>query len=121
MRVRGLDENGDLITNGEIWKYDKEAISQTIATRLKLFLGEYFRDISDGVPWFEKENGTEGILGKGFSLAQVESILRNRIARTEGVVKLLSFNISYDETERKITISTMVLTEFGAEEITWES
>lgn len=121
MKVRKLDENGDIVTRGVIWAYDKEAVAQTVSTRLKLFLGEYFRDITDGVPWFEKEDGTEGILGRGYSLSQVEAILRNRIARTEGVLKLLSFQIDYDETLRKISVRAFVLTVYGSEEISWES
>lgn len=121
MRVRKLDENGDLVTRGVQWAYDKEAVAQTVSTRLKLFLGEYFRDITDGVPWFEKEDGSDGILGKGYSLSEVEAILRNRIARTNGVLKLLSFKIDYDESTRKISVNVFVLTTFGAEEIQWAS
>ncbi len=121
MRVRKLDENGDITTRGETWAYDKEAVAQTVSTRLKLFLGEYFRDITDGVPWFEKEDGSEGILGKGYSLVQVEAILRNRITRTEGVLKLLRFSLDYDENTRKMSVGAAVLTTYGTEEITWES
>lgn len=121
MRVRKLDENGDIVTRGSQWKYDKEAIAQNISTRLKLFLGEYFRDNTDGVPWFTKEDGSEGILGKGYSLAQVEAILRNRIMRTDGVLKLLSFKIDFDETTRKISIRSFVLTTYGTEELLWVS
>lgn len=121
MKVRKLDGSGDLVTRGILWASDKDAVAQNVATRLKLYLGEYFRDITDGVPWFEKDNGTDGILGKGYSLVQVESILRNRIARTKGVLKLLSFSIDFDETTRKMTVSCSVLTEWGAEEVQWAS
>ena len=121
MMVRKLDENGDIVTRGEQWKYDKEAIAQNVSTRLKLFFGEYFRDNTEGVPWFNKEDGSEGILGKGYSLAQVEAILRNRIMRTDGVLKLLSFKIDFDETTRKISISSFVFTTYGTEELLWVS
>lgn len=121
MRVRKLDSNGDITTNGIVWTYDKEAVAQTVATRLKLFLGEYFRDITEGLPWFEKEDGSEGILGKGFSLDQVESLIKRRIARTEGVVKLLSFNADFDQTNRRLSITVEVLTTYGTETIQWAS
>lgn len=121
MRVRKLDENGDITTRGETWAFDKAAVAQTVSTRLKLFLGEYFRNITDGVPWFEKEDGTEGILGKGYSLVQVEAILRNRIIRTEGVLKLLRFSLNYDQSSRKMSVGATILTTYGAEEISWES
>lgn len=112
MRVRALDENGDIVTNGNIFIYDRECIRQTIVTRLKLFLGEYFRDINDGTPWFES------ILGKFQNINAVEAILRNRIVRTTGVVRLLSFNMDYDanDTTRTLTVSGSVLTQYGVQE-----
>ena len=121
MKVRKLDENGDIVTNGVLWNYDSSAIAQNVSTRLKLFLGEYFRDITEGVPWLEKEDGGDGIFGKGYSLSQVESILRQRIVRTSGVVKLLKFTMDYTPTNRKISIYVMILTDYGVEEITWEN
>tara|TARA_R100001244_G_scaffold44317_1_gene40280 strand:+ start:73 stop:441 length:369 start_codon:yes stop_codon:yes gene_type:complete len=111
MTVRKLDESGDIVTNGSMFIYEREEIAQTCVTRLKLFLGEYFRDITDGTPWFQK------ILGKFESLNNIESILRNRIARTPGVVRLLSFNLDYDLQSRTITVSSYVLTQFGEAEV----
>ena len=117
MRVRALDENGDIVTSGKSWAYDVEAIAQTVKTRLRLFLGEYFRDISDGMPWFEKMDGTEGILGKGYSLSQVESLIRMRIARTEGVIKLLKFGMDFRQNERYFTVDCTIMTKYGEAEI----
>lgn len=121
MRVRKLDENGDIVTSGEVWAFDRVAVAQTVSTRLRLFLGEYFRNITEGVAWFEQSNGTDGILGKGMTLVQIESILRNRIARTEGVLKLLSFNLTFDIATRQMSIATSILTIYGVEEIKWVS
>lgn len=107
MRVRHLDETGDLCINGQTFIFDQACIAQTIQTRLRLFLGEYFRDIDDGTPWFQS------ILGKNNNLDEIESILRNRIARTEGVVRLISFNLDYDDATRSLSVSGSALTEFG--------
>lgn len=111
MKVRRLDENGDLITRGKMFLTEREAIAQTIVTRLKLFLGEYFRDITDGTPWFQQ------ILGKFESLNAVEALLRNRIARTQGVVRLLSFNLDYDINTRALSVSSTVLTVYGEADV----
>lgn len=111
MTVRKLNEQGDIVTHGDVFIHEREEIAQTCVTRLKLFLGEYFRDITDGTPWFQQ------ILGKFESLNNVESILRNRIARTPGVVRLLSFNLDYDLQSRSIRISSYVLTQFGETEV----
>ncbi|HEC73106.1 MAG TPA: hypothetical protein ENI26_01900 [Methylophaga aminisulfidivorans] len=111
MTVRALDENGDIVTYGDIFISGREEIAQTCVTRLNLFLGEYFRDVTDGTPWFQQ------ILGKFGNLNNVESLLRNRIARTPGVVRLLSFNLDYDLQKRTITVSSYVLTKFGETEV----
>lgn len=112
MTVRKLNEQGDIVTSGaDVFINEREEIAQTCVTRLKLFLGEYFRDTTDGTPWFQQ------ILGKFESLNTIESILRNRIARTPGVVRLLSFNLDYDLQSRSITISSYVLTQFGETEV----
>lgn len=111
MSVRRLDENGDIITRGQIFMGGREGVAQTIQTRLRLFLGEYFRDVLDGTPWFQS------ILGKFENLNAVEAILRARIVQTPGVVRLLSFNLDYNLDLRTITVSSFVLTQFGEQEV----
>ena len=107
MTVRKLDENGDIVTQGTQFLTGVEEIEQTIRTRLRLFLGEYFRDISDGTPWFEQ------ILGKGTSMSAREAALRNRILRTPGVVRLTSFSTDFNVDTRKYTVTAGALTTFG--------
>ncbi len=112
MTVRRLDENGDLVTSGTQFLTGVEEIEQTVRTRLRLFLGEYFRDISDGTPWFEQ------ILGKGASMNVREAVLRNRIVRTPGVVRLTSFKTDFSVETRKFTVTAGVLTTYGLTTVT---
>lgn len=112
MTVRKLDENGDIVTQGTQFLTGVEEIEQTIRTRLRLFLGEYFRDITDGTPWFEQ------ILGKGASMNVREAVLRNRISRTPGVVRLTSFNTDFNVDTRKYTVTAGVLTTYGLATVT---
>lgn len=107
MTVRKLDENGDIATSGVQFIHDQDEISQTVKTRLMLFLGEYFRDIADGTPWFQQ------ILGKGSSLTAKEAALKMRMARTEGVVQLTRFSAEFDPNTRKYSVSAGILTKFG--------
>lgn len=111
MRVRRLGLDGDLVTRGKMFLTDREAIAQTIVTRLKLFLGEYFRDVTDGTPWFQS------ILGKFENINAVEALLRNRIARSPGVIRLLSFNMLFDLEARSLSIQAQVLTKYGEQDI----
>lgn len=116
MRVRRLgDTGGDLITRGQMFLTGREAIAQTVVTRLKLFLGEYFRDITDGTPWFQQ------VLGKFSNLNAVEAILRNRIARTQGVIRLLSFDLQFDLDSRALSVQAQVLTVYGEQDIQFSS
>ena len=107
MTVRKLDENDDIVTQGSMFLTGREEIEQTIKTRLRLFLGEYFRDITDGTPWFEQ------ILGKGTSMSAREAALRNRIVRTPGVVRLTSFSTTFDLNTRTYSVTAGALTTYG--------
>lgn len=112
MTVRRLDEEtGDIVTRGQQFIGGKEEIAQTVITRLRLFLGEYFRDIQDGTPWYEQ------ILGKFTSLDAAEAALRNRIASTPGVVRLVSFSADFNINTRAYSVQAGILTQFGLDEI----
>lgn len=111
MTVRRLDSNGDIATSGTHFITGAEEIAQTVKTRLKLFLGEYFRDITEGTPWFQQ------ILGKGSSLSVKESLIKRRIIQTEGVVSIYKFDTSFDEASRRYSVSAGILTTFGQAEI----
>lgn len=107
MTVRRLDSNGDIATSGSQFVGGAEEIAQTVKTRLKLFLGEYFRDITDGTPWFQQ------ILGKGSSLGVKESLIKRRIIRTEGVNSIYEFETDFDLQTRVYTVKAGIITPFG--------
>ncbi len=111
MRVRRIEESGDIATSGVIWLYDRDAVGQTIQTRLRLFLGEYFRDIQDGTPWFQE------ILGTFDNIGRVESIIKRRISETSGVDRILEFSTNYDPSTRIYSVNCNVLTNWGALDI----
>ncbi len=113
MTVRKLDPiTGDIVTSGVQFITEREEVAQTIATRLRLFLGEYFRDITDGTPWFES------VLGKNKSLPQTDAVLKRRIQQTEKVIQVLSFESGYNIDTREYSVNAEVLTNFGREDIT---
>ncbi len=112
MTVRRLDDNGDIVTRGQQFITGQSEVAQTVLTRLRLFLGEYFRDITDGTPWYEQ------ILGKFTSLSAAEAALRGRIANTPGVIRLTSFSANFDINTRGYSVTAGILTEFGLEEVT---
>lgn len=112
MTVRRLDENGDIATRGVQFIGGREEIAQTVETRLRLYLGEYFRDIQDGTPWYEQ------ILGKFANLSAAEAALRARIANTPGVVRLTKFTADFDINTRRYSVTAGILTDYGLDEVT---
>lgn len=108
MTVRLLDSNGDITTSGRQFTTEVEEVAQTVQTRLRLYLGEYFRDVTDGTPWWES------ILGKQGTLSSKEAIIKNRIVRTEGVTKLIEFKTDFDINTRAYTVTAGILTQYGS-------
>lgn len=108
MTVRLLDSDGDITTSGRQFTTEVEEVAQTVKTRLRLFLGEYFRDVTDGTPWWES------ILGKEGTLSSKEAIIKNRIIRTEGVTQLIEFSTDFDINTRAYTVTAGILTQYGS-------
>lgn len=114
MTVRIIDpETGDIVTSGVQFTGGQSEIAQTVQTRLALYLGEYFRDITDGTPWYES------ILGKNTNIAAADAVLRQRIAQTEGVIRLIAYDSNFDPVARKFTVSAGILTQYGTDMVVY--
>lgn len=97
-----FSENNDLIIiNGA------EQVAQQIKCRLKFWLGEWFLDISKGVPYLDS------ILIKNANLQQIRSIFRTQISGIEGVSKVESLMLNWDRKTRILTVAYEVTTSYG--------
>lgn len=94
--------NGDIVTSGEHFAKGKEATRQGVIRRLRLFLGEYFLDATDGTAWF---NGILGKTDQDFA----EAALKRRIITTPGVIGISSFLLTIEQTERRIVVQAEVI------------
>lgn len=112
MTVRRIDPTtGGIVTSGVQFITGIEEIAQTIRTRLRLFFGEYFRDISQGTPWFQV------VFLKETSLSRKDAVIKRIISQTPGVVQLINFRANYNIDARTYSISCQVITTFGATEL----
>lgn len=114
MRYRKLDANGDMTfgnQQADFWRDVPEAPAQAILTRLRLWLGEWFIDTTEGTPY------QQAILGMHTS-ATVEPAIRRRILGTQGVTAILEFDMNIDPDERKVTINATIDTIYGPAEVT---
>jgi hypothetical protein len=102
---RAFDENGDYAINEFI--VDADATVQAVETRLKLFKGEWFLNLSSGVPWYQR------VFIKPAKTTEVESAIRETIIQTEGVKELLQFDLVFDSQTRKASVSFSANTIYG--------
>lgn len=94
--------DGDIVTSGEHFAEGKEATRQGVIRRLRLFLGEFFLDATDGTPWFS------GIFGKT-DQDFAEAALKRRIITAPGVVGISSFSLTIEQQARRIVVQAEVI------------
>lgn len=108
MKTPKLLNNDIVILNGKIvWHYDKDALSQILANRLKLWLGEWFLAPSSGVDWF-------GLVDqKGFLKARFISELRTNILNEPNVSRVARLDASFDNKTRIVNCNMEIESIFG--------
>lgn len=113
MRYRRIDEDGDYIFgNGQYdFLIDIEAVPQAIKTKLNLFRGEWWEDLSEGLPFYQE------IAGEFIKTDEDKDIVTrlycNRISDVEQVTSFLSVNAEFDNEKRKYSLVTDVETIYG--------
>ena len=110
MRYRKLDKDDDYLfglSSSNFHINSPEAVAQAILTRLRLWMGEWFADTSDGTGW------NQSILGKQSSNLY-ELTLRQRVLQTIGVQSIEDFQSSLNSETRTLTVSMTVNTIYGS-------
>ena len=77
------------------------AVAQRIRVRLQFFLGEWFLDKRQGMPYFQ------AILIKNPDLTLVQSIFRRAILGTPGVLAIAKLRTSFDRANRTFTVTPL--------------
>lgn len=106
---KALNKDNDIFVSGGAFATVSEG-SQTVQhvrTRLRFFEGEWFLDLNEGLPYFQR------ILKKPFDMADVESLLKSEILGTQDVESLTRFESSFNGNTRKLTIEFDAETTFG--------
>jgi hypothetical protein len=83
-----------------------EAVATAIWTRLRLWTGEWFINVTEGTPYME------AVLGTG-KRDLIEPALRQRILNTQGVDSLESFELLIDPDTRAAFVAATVNTIYG--------
>ncbi len=88
-----IGDDGDLIIIDGI-----DAIAQHLRIRFNFFFGEWFLNRLLGVRWFEE------VLIKAPDLNVVQSLLRDVILTTPGVLEITRFVIDFDGVTRRLSL-----------------
>lgn len=111
MRYRKLDANGDYSFGQNVNDFysGTTAVGQAIYTSLKLLAGEWWEDISIGLPLFQSILGQPG---SPDHIHAVDMLIQEAILGVQGVQQITSFSSSY--ANRQYTIdSCSVQSQFG--------
>jgi hypothetical protein len=113
MRYRALDANGDYSGGrggGNFLINSPACVAQSVLTRLRLWQGEWFLDITEGTPWLQQ------VLGK-FSKPIYDLAIKTRVLGTQGVTGIVNYSSTRDDVTRKLTVQMTINTQFGQAEI----
>lgn len=114
MKYRKLDANGDMVFGGDLNAFyidNPEAVAQAVATRLRLSLGEWFLDTTDGTPWQTQ------VLGK-YTGSTRDVVIKARVTDTPGVLSIVNYSSQVGALERRaFTVQMQINTIFGVVEI----
>ena len=107
MNVRKLSASGDYVLGHgsvDFIQNTAQTVAQSVMTRLALWQGQWFIDTDEGTPWLQ------GILGKGDF---AESLIKERILATQGVLSITEFESILNPDTRSMAITVTIETEYG--------
>lgn len=107
MIYRALDDDGDMVIgNKNAYVSEADAVKQAVVTRLRQLIYEWWEDIEDGVPYWQKIIATRDI-------ETAKKLIRERIQATSKVISILGFEADWDNEKRELTIRAAIQSEYG--------
>ena len=88
-----------------------DAVAQAVYTRMKLYQGDWWEDIVDGLPMFNR------ILGFRNTQNAADILIRERIINTTDVSGIVDFDSSFDNSSRKYSCKATINTVYGTTQI----
>ena len=114
MKIRKLDANNDFVfgQDSDNFYIDvPEAPAQLVLTTLRLWTGEWFLDLTAGIPYLN------GVL-QNTSSEEYDFVIKTAIVSVQGVSALPNYQSIYDGQTRNLTINATISTLYGLTPIT---
>lgn len=102
---------GDLhLTNGQVTLLEdsKEMAAQALSVRFDFFRGEWYRDLRQGIPGWERILGT-----RNPSTSRLAKMARKVILGTQGIASVSEVRVSFNRETRELSITFRALTKDG--------
>ena len=97
-----------VLQNGDILMIDNaERVAQQIQITLRFWLGEWFLNTTDGVPYLEY------ILVKQPNMAHIRQIITEQIQSVEGVNAVTDMELTFDQRKRSLLVEYTADTDYG--------
>jgi hypothetical protein len=115
MRVRTQDANGDMLfglSTADFLVNSSACVRQLVLTTLRLMQGEWFLDVTAGVPY-----ATE-VIGTG-TKSLYDLVIRQAILGVPGVTELINYSSQFTPQTRQLVIppSVLIQTQYSQEPI----
>lgn len=100
---------GDLVLHdGDVLLIDNaERVAQQILITLRFWLGEWFLDTKDGIPYLEY------VLVKLPNLLHIRQIFTEAMEKVDGVKRVEEMNLAFDVKNRSLRVDYEVSTAYG--------
>lgn len=111
MKMRKLSPTGDYTYGQGLQDFctDIDAVRQLIQTRLQLYQGTFWRDITAGFPLFTILGGP----GSPNAITANNNAIQNIINTTQGVSGIVSFSSSFDSSSRAYSYTAQIQTQYS--------
>jgi hypothetical protein len=109
VRYRRLSPSGDYQfgqQQADFWRDQPEAVAQAVQTRLRLELGDWFLDTTDGTDW------RGSVLGNRTAFTR-DAVIRSRVLLTPGVKAILGYNSRVNPDTRAFSAGMSLDTIYG--------
>ena len=103
-----IASNDLVIKNNDLILIDNaERIAQQVLITLRFWLGEWFLDTREGMPYLEY------VLVKNPNMSHIRQILTEKIQSVEGVKSIVSLNFDFRRVTRELYVAFEVDTDYG--------
>ena len=109
LKYRALDEDGDMVVGKNAFLYRREALAQSIKTRLKLFANEWWEGDAGAIDMFGAVLGSPGTTR---NRSEVDLLFVARIMDTIGVLDVTDVK-SEILSGRRYCFSCRAITQYG--------